>query len=277
MDRFAGKVALITGAARSQGRAVAVRVAEEGADVICIDALTPYSSVGYDMPGVDDLAETARLVEATGRRAVARKADVRRYDEVAAVVAEGVAAFGRLDLVLASAGIAPLGDLTHEASLDVWNDVIDTNLTGVFHTVRAALGPMVDAGNGGSLVLISSGSGLKGTPHLVHYTAAKHGVIGIMRTIAMEYAQHFIRANVIAPTAVATPMIMNDALYRLFRPELENPTADDMSETMQLLNLLPVPWIEVRDTCNAATWLFSDEARYLTGVVLPVDAGMSMK
>lgn len=277
MGRFEGKVAFITGAGRSQGRAVAVRLAEEGADIICVDALTSYSTMEYEMSTADDLAETVRMIEAHGRRVVARKADVRDFVQLEDAVAEGIAAFGHLDLVLANAGIAPPSDATHQVGLDVWQDVIDTNLTGVFHTVRATLPPMIAGGQGGSIVITASGAGLKGAPHLVHYTAAKHGVIGVMRTVAKEYASHFIRANVIAPTAVDTAMIMHDNHYRQFRPDLDNPTQADMAEPLRALNVLPIPWVEVRDTRDATLWLLSDEARYVTGVVLPVDAGMSMK
>jgi (+)-trans-carveol dehydrogenase/(-)-trans-carveol dehydrogenase len=277
MGRFENKVALVTGAARSQGRAIAVLLAEEGADVICVDALTPYASMQYDMATADDLAETVAMIEKHGRRAVAAKADVRDFGQLDAAVSGGVEQLGRLDLVVANAGIAPPSRLVHETDLAVWNDVIDTNLTGVFHTLKAALPPILAGAHGGSIVLTASGAGLKGAPHLAHYTAAKHGVIGIMRSAAKEYAAQFVRVNAIAPTAVDTAMIMHDNHYRQFRPDLENPTQADMEVVMRDFNVLPVPWVEVRDTRDATAWLLSDEARYVTGVVLPVDAGMSMK
>jgi (+)-trans-carveol dehydrogenase len=279
MQRFEGKVALVTGAARGQGRTAAVRLAAEGADVICIDSVTAYEypTVAYEMPTPADLEETVGLIEAEGRGALSAEVDVRDYDAVAATVSAGVERFGRLDIVLANAGIVPPGISTVETPLDSWRDVIDINLSGVFHTVKATLGPMIAAGNGGSIVATSSGAGIKGAPNLISYVAAKHGVVGIIRTVAMEAASEMIRANVVAPTSVATDMIFHDAQYRLFRPELENPGKEDMAGVMQQYNLLPIPWIEREDVISASLWLCSDEARYITGITLPVDAGFSIK
>jgi len=274
-DRFAGKVAFITGAARGQGRAHAVKLAGEGADILALDLAGPLPGVPYDSATPEDLKETARLVEALGRRILTHEGDVRDFDDMKAFVDAGVAQFGRLDIVVANAGIwsaAPSPDLSTEA----WQDMIDVNLTGVWNSCQVAIPHLVEAG-GGSMILISSTAGLRGAANIGHYAAAKHGVVGVMRTLANELGRHSIRVNTIHPTSVATKMLHNDAMFRLFRPDLENPTAEDARAAFSTLNLLPVPWVEAIDIANAALFLAGDDARYITSVSLPVDAGSTQR
>jgi (+)-trans-carveol dehydrogenase len=275
-DRVQGKVAFITGAARGQGRSHAVRLAEEGADIIGIDICAQVESVPYEMASSEDLVETQRLVEKLGRRMVIAEADVRDPDAVRAALAEGIAELGRLDIVVANAGIWS-HDRVEKVSQVMWQDMIDINLTGVFNTVQAALPHLIEAGEGGSIVLISSTAGLRGNPNNLHYTAAKHGVVGIMRTMAVELAPHRIRVNTIHPTTVDTPMIRNQAMLKLFRPHAEEPTMEEAIPAFKTTNLLPVPWVESIDISNAVLFLASDEARYITSVSLPVDAGSTQR
>lgn len=274
--RLQGKVAFITGAARGQGRSHALRLAEEGADIIACDLAEKVPTVDYAGATEENLAETVRLVEQMDRRIVAKKVDVRDQAGLDKLVAEGVAEFGRLDIVLANAGIMSMAP-TVEITDDVWNETIDINLTGVWRTCKASVPHMVKAGNGGSIVLTSSTAGFTGFGNLAHYVAAKHGVVGLMRTMANELAQHWIRVNTVHPTNVETDMIMNEPTYRLFAPEFEHPTQEDARPAFLNMNLLPVPWIEARDISNAILFLASDEARYITGVALPVDAGQLAK
>ncbi|MGY1772425.1 mycofactocin-coupled SDR family oxidoreductase [Blastococcus sp. SYSU D00813] len=273
--RVAGKVAFITGAARGQGRSHALRLAEEGADVIAVDLCGPVPSIEMYPPATEeDLAETVRQVEALDRRIVATKADVRDRAALEAAVEDGVAQLGRLDIVLANAGvfeIQPALELTDDA----WREMIDVNLTGVWNTCRAALPHLLE--RGGSIVITSSTAGLKGTPNTIHYTAAKHGVVGIMRTLANEFAPQSIRVNSVHPTGVDTQMIQNPKTWGLFDPENPNPTREGAEPVFRSTNALPVPWVEPRDISNAVLFLVSDEARYITGVTLPVDAGYTVK
>ena len=274
--RVEGKVALITGAGRGQGRSHALRLAEEGADIIGVDICTDIETSAIPLATEDDLAETAKLVEDLDRRIVTRKADVRDLAALEAVVEEGLSELGHIDIVSANAGIAGFGAV-HELTEQQWEQMLAVNVTGVWKTCRAAIPHMIEAGNGGSIVLTSSTAGLMGLANTAHYTAAKHGVVGLMRTMANELAPHMIRVNSVHPTTVATDMILNDATYELFRPDLEHPTLDDAREAFTTLNMLPVPWVEARDISNAVLWLASDEARYVTGVTLPVDAGSTQK
>jgi SDR family mycofactocin-dependent oxidoreductase len=276
MDRVKGKVALITGAARGQGRSHALRLAEEGADIIAVDLVEPIGSVAYPLASPDDLDETVALVEKLDRRIMARKADVRSQADLDAVVAEGLETFSHIDIVCANAGIASFGS-TWELPEQAWQDVIDINLTGVWHTVKAAVPSMIDAGRGGSIVLVSSVAGLKGIANIAHYVAAKHGLVGLMRTLANEVAVHRIRVNTVHPTNVATPMVLNDSTFRAFRPDLTDPSEDDILESMTSMQAMPIPWVDPLDVSNAVLWLASDEARYITGVALPIDAGMTIK
>jgi (+)-trans-carveol dehydrogenase len=271
-----GKVAFITGAGRGQGRSHAVTLAREGADIIAVDIAKQVDSVPYPMATPEDLAETVRQVEALDRRIVAAQADVRDYAALKQALDDGVARLGRLDIVSANAGIVSYGTLA-ELPEQTWQDMIDVNLTGEWHAAKAAIPHLRAGGRGGSMILTSSEMGLRGLPNTGHYTAAKHGVVGLMRTLALELAPDFIRVNALAPTTVNTPMVMNSATYRLFRPDLENPTADDMAEASRAVNALPIPWVEPADISNAVLWLASDEARYVTGITLPVDAGWFVK
>jgi SDR family mycofactocin-dependent oxidoreductase len=276
MGKLDGKVAVITGAGRGQGRAHAVRLAEEGADIIAVDICEPIASVPYEMAGEADLEETAKLVEQQDRRVIARKADVRDRAALAAAVDEGVAEFGRLDVVVANAGIwsaAPFVDMTDE----MYHDMIDVQMHGPYNVCKVAVPHMIDKGNGGSIIIISSTAGMRGFPNQVHYNMGKHAVVGLMRTLANELAPHFIRANTIHPSSTNTKMIQNEAIWSAFAPGVENPTVDDFGDTFTAMNLLPIPWMEPRDISHAVAWLASDESQYVTGVTLPVDAGYLAK
>ena len=274
--RVEGKVALVTGAARGQGQAHALRLAEEGADIIAVDICGPIDGVGYAPSTPDELAATVKLVEDTGRRILATETDVRDYSALEKTVADGVSEFGRLDIVAANAGIATFGQAISisEAS---WQTMLDVNLTGVWHTVKAAVPHIIAGGRGGSLILTSSAAGLKGFMNCGHYTAAKHGVVGLMRTLAQELGPQMIRANTVHPTNVSTTMFLNDGTYRLFSPDVPNPTEADVVAPATMMNVLPIPWVDPVDVSNAVLFLASDEARYITGVTLPVDAGLLTK
>lgn len=277
MGRFEGTVAFITGIGRGQGRNHAAVLAREGADIIGIDNCADVPGSVTPGASADDLQETVEIIEKLGRRAIVGKADVRDLEAMREVVDRGVAELGRLDLVSANAGILsgllPAVDLTEE----LWNDTIDINLTGVWKTVKAAVPHMIRAGNGGNVVITSSIGGLRGYENASHYGASKHGVVGLMRVLARELAHHGIRVNSIHPTQVDTPMIMNETAFKLFRPDLENPTREDFAPASQDFHVLPVPWVEVDDVTNALLFLASREARYITGATLPVDAGCMVK
>lgn len=279
MGKLDSKVAFITGAARGQGRSHAVRLAQEGADIIAVDICEDIPNSPYPGATEADLAETVRQVEALGRRIVAGKVDVRDLDGLGKVVDDGVAQLGRLDVVCANAGIAGITSTPQsvwEYDEPTWQTMIDINLTGVWTTVKVAV-PHLIANQGGSVILTSSAAGLKGYANIGHYVSAKHGVIGLMRTLALELALHGIRANVVSPTQVDTPMIQNEAMRRLFRPDLEHPTKEDFAPASQTLHALRVPWVDAVDVSNAIVFLASDDARYITGVALPVDAGALAK
>lgn len=267
--RLEGKVALVSGAARGQGRSHAVRLAQEGADVIAFDVCRQLGTVPYPMATSEDLKETVRLVEDLDRRIVAREADVRDLGGVQAVVDEGVSEFGRLDVVCANAGIAGFAENSWTMTEEQWDEMIAVNLTGVWKTLKAAIPAMIDAGNGGSIVITSSTAGIKGMARTGHYVAAKHGVVGLMRSLGNELAPHSIRVNTVHPTGVNTPMINNDYIGTVL--------AEDPDFGANLSNALPVDMVEPVDISNAILWLCSDEARYVTGVTLPVDAGFLQK
>jgi len=277
--RVAGKVAFITGAARGQGRSHALRLAEEGADIIAIDLCESVPNVSRFYPGAtyDDLAETVRLVESLDRRIVATKADVRDLAAVEAAVREGMATLGRLDIVVANAGIFMFGEETHRVSEADWKDVIDINLTGVWHTAKSVVPHLIEQGSGGSIILTSSTAGIKGTPNAGPYTASKHGVVGLMKSMARELAIHSIRVNTIHPTGVATPMILNERAFNLFLPDVDHPTLAQAAEAFTSVNSLPIPWVESIDVSNAVLFLASDESRYVTGLQFKVDGGSTLK
>jgi (+)-trans-carveol dehydrogenase len=265
-----GKVAFITGAARGQGRSHAIRLAQEGADIIAVDICEDVPGVPYAGATEADLDQTVKEVESLDRRIVAQKADVRDLSSLQAAVDEGMAQFGHIDVVCANAGIGTFGPAM-ELSEDDWQTMLDINLTGVWKTVKAAAKPMVERGEGGSIILTSSTAGLAAFPNLAHYVAAKHGVVGLMRTLAVELAPLRIRVNSVHPTTVDTPMVQNPSMYELFG--MPGATREQVAEGFKPLNALPIPWVDPVDISNAVLFLASDEARYVTGVTLPVDAG----
>jgi SDR family mycofactocin-dependent oxidoreductase len=273
--RVEGKVAFVTGAGRGQGRSHAVRLAEEGADIIAVDICAPVGTVNYPMSTAEDLAETARLVEEQDRRIVTAVADVRDYDRVKEVMDDGRAQLGGLDIVVANAGIASYAP-GHEISDAAWDEMIDIDLKGVWHAIKAAVPHLVEQ-KSGAIVVCASAAGIIGPPGLAHYVAAKHGAIGLMRAFANELGPSMIRVNAVCPTQVDTPMIMNDEIFTMFRPDLEAPGREDIVEVSTNMNLIPVPWVDVRDVSNAVLFLASDEARFITGTALPVDAGIAGK
>ncbi len=266
MGQLDGKVAFITGAARGQGRAHAVKLASEGAGIIAVDLCDQIASVPYPLATAEDMTATVKLVEDTGARIVAREADVRDRAALKTALREGVDELGRLDIVIANAGIAPMADD------NAWQDVIDVNLTGVYHTVDVAMRPLIKQGEGGSIVLTSSVAGLVGIGAPVAgslgYTVAKHGVVGLMRAYANFLASFSIRVNSVHPAGVNTPMIDNE----FTRSWLEG-LAQKHQGGPDMSNALPVQTLEAEDIANAVLWLVSDAARYVTGVTLPVDAG----
>jgi len=274
MGKLDGKVALITGAARSQGRSHAVRLAQEGADIIAVDVCRQAATVSYPLATPDDLAETASQVKAVDRQIVSAEVDVRDVAALRSAVDEGVAQLGRIDIVVANAGIM---GLTNDPNADqdlLFREVIDINLVGVWNTVTAAAPRMIADERGGSIVLMSSTQGLSGrggngTGWLTDYSAAKHGVVGLMRSFSHWLAPHNIRVNSIHPTGIATEMTVNETIDSILTA---NP---GLAEAFS--NLMPVPMIEPIDVSNAIAWLVSDEARYVTGVTLPVDAGFTVK
>jgi (+)-trans-carveol dehydrogenase/(-)-trans-carveol dehydrogenase len=274
--RVAGKVALITGAARGIGRSNAVRLAEEGADIIALDICRGTADF-YQGATDDDLAETGREVEALGRRVVARRTDVRDFDALKAAVDEGVAELGRLDIVSAAAGMGATPYPSHELPEKLWQDMIDVNLTGVWHTTKAAIPHIIDGGRGGSIVIISSVAGFRAFATVGQYVTAKHGLVGLMRSLALELGPHSIRVNTVHPCQVDTDLIQNEPTYRVFRPDLAAPSKDDFREASKKTLVLPIPWIEPIDVSNAVLFLTSDEARYITGATIAVDAGQSVK
>lgn len=271
-----GKVAFVTGAARGQGRSHAVRLAQEGADIIAIDICGPMGSVAYDLGSSAELAETVSTIEGLGRKAYSQQADVRDFEELRVALDAGVSALGRVDVVCANAGITSFG-ATHELTEDQWQEMIGVNLTGVWHTAKAAIPHLLRQGQGGSIILTSSTCGARAYPNLAHYVAAKHGVIGLMKTMAMELSVHSIRVNCVSPTQVDTPMIMHEIAFKLFRPDLDHPTREDYAPASQSTNTLPIPWVEPADVSAAVAFLASDNARFVTGINLPVDAGCLLR
>ena len=273
MGKLDGKVAFITGAARGQGRSHAVLFAEEGADIIAVDLCAQVATVAYPMATPADLEETVNLVEKQGRRIVARQADVRDFDAMRKVVADGVAELGRLDFVLANAGIAPIiGEPARQ--LAAFHDSVDIMLTGVFNTVEAALPTLLEQDQGGAIVITSSSGGLKAggirlstlTRGALGYVAAKHGVVGLMRAWANALGERNIRVNTVHPTGVNSPMVVNQQ-FAEFTAEYP-----EFGETMQ--NLLPIPLVEPEDVSRAMLYLCSEDGRYVTGITLSVDAGL---
>jgi SDR family mycofactocin-dependent oxidoreductase len=282
MRRFEGKTVFVTGAARGQGRSHAVRLAREGADVLAVDVCAPLGTVAYPLATPADLAETARLVGAEGRRVVTAQADVRDADALGAAVADGVARLGGLDVVLANAGIGLMDPAADPRQ--AFRDQLDVNLVGVWNTVHAAVPVLVEQGRGGAVVLTSSAFGLTGrggdgSGGGDGYVASKHGVVGLMRTFATWLAPHGIRVNCVNPSGVATPMVLNPAVEALFGGPLtqDGDGGGGGKDPDDVANLLDVTLVDPQDVSAAVAFLASDEARYVTGVALPVDAGMLVR
>jgi len=281
MGALEGKVALISGAARGQGRSHAVRLAEEGADVIALDLCADVGSVAYPLATEADLAETVAAVEATGRRIVSSVTDVRDGAATAAAVAAGVAELGRLDVVVANAGIVSYFS-ADELPPQAWKDMIDTNLNGVWNLTSAALRPLIDGGEGGAIVFVSSSAAHVGLAHLAHYSAAKAGLVGLMQSLAIELGPQRIRVNTVHPTAVDTPMVQNEATYALFADggpvevTPENPPPA-IAEGFGNQHALPTLWVDSADVSNAVVFLTGETGRFVTGTQLRVDAGSAAK
>jgi len=267
-QRLQGKVAFVTGAGRGQGRAEAVRLAAEGADIIAVDNCADAASTAYAGSTEADLAETVRLVEDLDRRIVATKVDVRDLDGLIEAVRAGVATLGRLDIVVANAGICSAA-MSWEITPEQWQETIDTNLTGVFYTAKATVPIMLEQGTGGSIIITSSVAGLRGHPFLGHYAASKHGVVGLAKTMAVELGQHNIRVNTIHPFGVETGMAVSDMA----------PFMEKFATTLApiYMGILPDPVSQPEDIANAVAWLASDESRHVTGIQLPLDLGTLLR
>ena len=268
--RLAGNVALITGGARGQGRAHALALAAEGADIALCDIVSQLDTVDYAMSSPEDLVETVRLVESLDRRCIAIPADVSHTRQVNDMVGAVVDHYGRIDVLVANAGIVSYGKMW-EITDEMWDQVIATNLTGVFKVARAVTPHMIEQRRG-RVIMTSSMAARMGLASLGHYVASKWGVIGLAKTLALEVAKHGITVNVICPATVNTPMVDNDLSYRRFRPELENPTQADMLHRMRTLNPIPEPWSTPEAIARAVVYLATDEG-FITGSVLDVGLG----
>jgi SDR family mycofactocin-dependent oxidoreductase len=266
--RFIDKVVLITGAARGQGRGHAVRFAQEGADVIAIDVCETFPTTGYPGPTVADLHETVALVEKEGRRALSYVLDIRDFAALSEAVADGVAQLGGLDVVIANAGICT-GSRFVDISAEQWDATISVNLTGTFNTLRATVPVLIEQGRGGSIVITSSVAGLRGLPYLADYSASKHALVGLARSVANEVAEHSIRVNTIHPASVPTGMT-TPGLFPLVKE-------DARTLGPIFMNALPATHSEVEDISAAVAWIASDEARHVTGAALPLDMGTLLR
>jgi SDR family mycofactocin-dependent oxidoreductase len=270
MSGFKDKVAVITGGAKGQGRSHALAFARAGASVVICD-IARQIPCASPMGSLQDMAETKAMVEQLGAKCLTVQADTRSGEEMRALVETTVEAFGQVDVFVANAGIAAFGPVK-TMEYDVWRDVVDIDLTGVATSIRAVLPAMVGQGHG-RIVATSSAVGREGGPNNANYAAAKWGVIGFVKSVAIEVAPHGVTVNAISPMSVATDMCHNEATYRLFRPDLPEPSADDVRSTFAGLNPMGVPWLDVADSSAAVLFLCSDEARYITGVALDVGAG----
>jgi SDR family mycofactocin-dependent oxidoreductase len=272
---LAGQVAVVTGAARGQGRAHALTLAREGASIIALDACAPIATVPYPLSTKADLEETAGQVEALGSRAIHGVVDVRDLAEMEHFIGHAVADLGRLDIVCANAGISTPSP-TLEMTEETWQTTIDINLTGVWKTCKATVPHIVAGNRGGSVIITSSAATVMISGNIAHYTAAKHGLIGFMRVLAKELAPHRIRVNTLHPAGVRTPMIYNEPMYRLFRPDLENPGREDFEAAARSHNALGVPAVEPEDVSAAVVYLAAPSGRYVTGSTFMLDAGGSL-
>jgi SDR family mycofactocin-dependent oxidoreductase len=278
VGRVEGRVAFVTGAARGQGRAIAIRLAEEGADIIAVDIAAPVETAIGSSATEQDLVQTAEQVEALGRRAITARVDVRDYLALKSFLEDAAAELGHVDIIVANAGILSYG-LSEQLTDDAWQTMIDIVLTGVWHTTKAAIPILKAQGTGGSIIISSSVGGLAPYEQVSHYVAAKHGVVGLMRTLALELGPFKIRVNTVNPTTVNTPMSRNSATYELFAPDLAecDRTMEALLPRFQALHALPIPWVEPEDIANAVLWLASDESRYVSGITLPVDGASLLK
>jgi len=269
---FNGKVVAITGAARGQGRSHAVRFAEEGADIIAIDICQDIEGIPYGLATEEDLEETVRAASVHGTRVLSAVADVRDPAAIQEAIDQSAKALGALDIVSVNAGIAPAFVPASDIGDDLWNAVIAVNLTGAFYTARAAV-PHLRSRGGGSIIFTASVAGVQGMANLGAYVASKHGVVGLMKTMAIELGAENIRVNAVLPTSVPTPMLLNEATYELMRPDLEDPKLEDILDVLKTIQVLPIPYVESQDVTNAIVFLASDAARTVTGVAFPVDGG----
>jgi SDR family mycofactocin-dependent oxidoreductase len=272
---LAGQVAVVSGAARGQGRSHALALAREGASIIALDACAPIATVPYPLPTKADLEETAEQVEALGSRVIHGAVDVRDLAEMEQFIGDAVADLGRLDIVCANAGISTPSP-TLEMTEETWQTTIDINLTGVWKTCKATVPHIVAGNRGGSVIITSSAATVMISGNIAHYTAAKHGLIGFMRVLAKELAPHRIRVNTLHPAGVRTPMVYNEPMYRLFRPDLENPGKEDFEAAARSHNALGVPAVEPEDVSAAVVYLAAPSGRYVTGSTFMLDAGGSL-
>ena len=275
MGKLEGKVAFITGGARGQGRAHAVALAREGVDIAFCDIAAPIASVPYPLAGSDDMQETVRLVEAEGRRCLAITADVRDTAQIEGAVAQAIGGLGGIDFLLANAGICGFGAFA-EISDEMWDDMIGVDLTGVFKSMRAVVPHMVERGSG-RIVATSSMGGRMGNPNLAHYVAAKWGVIGLVKTLALEVADKGITVNAVCPATVDTEMVHNDALYGLFAPDIDSPTKEQVEPRYTAMNPIPYPWTPPEEVTAAVLYLLGPEARMVSGTTLDVCMGASAR
>ena len=275
MGKLDGKVALITGGARGQGRSHALTFAREGAEIVLCDVASALPTVPYPLASTGDLADTVRMVEDLGRRCLAAQADVRDGEALRDLVERAISELGRIDILVANAGIESFGK-TWELTDEQWDEMVAVNLTGVWKSCKAVIPSMIER-NTGVILITSSIAGLKGLMNQAHYCASKHGVVGLMRTLALELAPHGIRVNTVHPSSVDTPIIKNQAMYTLFSGGNPDATLEEVTPAFKALNLLDTPWMEPQDISNAMLWLASDDARYVTGTTLSVDAGLMAK
>jgi SDR family mycofactocin-dependent oxidoreductase len=270
-----GRVAIITGGARGQGRAHAVALAREGADIVVADVPAPVGTIAYPTATAEDLAETVGLVEELGQRCLGVETDVRDPGQVGDLVQAAVSEFGRVDILVANHGVCSYSELK-DMSDEVWEDVIDVNLTGSFNVARAVV-PLMRERRYGRIVFVASGLARQGMQSCGHYVASKWGILGLTKSLALELATEGITVNAVLPTTVNTAMIRNDAFYRLFRPDLENPTVDDVTPILNQLNPQGIPWVEPEAVSYGVLFLVADEAQFMTGGGLDVGAGWNAR